>query len=207
MRVASVVAGLLLLGAALAPPLLGQSGQISYEVFTLPNGLRVLYSEDHSTPIVSVDVWYNTGSRNERPGRSGFAHLFEHMMFEGSAHVKKGEHFQLISRAGGSENGSTAEDRTNYYETVPSNRLNLALWLEADRMRSLTITDRNFHNQRETVKEERRLRGGNPTSAAGGLAGDLVGVVRAGWAAPAPSPTRLPRSTGCMESRGVAALL
>src|SRR5256712_2726378 len=157
MRVASVVAGLLLLGAALAPPLLGQSGQISYEVFTLPNGLRVLYSEDHSTPIVSVDVWYNTGSRNERPGRSGFAHLFEHMMFEGSAHVKKGEHFQLISRAGGSENGSTAEDRTNYYETVPSNRLNLALWLEADRMRSLTITDENFHNQRETVKEERRL--------------------------------------------------
>src|SRR5207249_113670 len=89
---------------------------------------------------------------------SGFAHLFEHMMFEGSAHVKKGEQFQLISRAGGSENGSTAEDRTNYYETVPSNRLNLALWLEADRMRSLTITDENFHNQRETVKEERRLR-------------------------------------------------
>src|SRR3989449_2687529 len=83
MRVASVVAGLLLLGAALAPPLLGQAGQISYEAFTLPNGLRVIYSEDHSTPIVSVDVWYNTGSRNERPGRSGFAHLFEHMMFEG----------------------------------------------------------------------------------------------------------------------------
>src|SRR5881397_749633 len=158
MRVPSVVAGLLLLGAALAPPLLGQSGQISYEVFTLPNGLRVLYSEDHSTPIVSVDVWYNTGSRNERPGRSGFAHLFEHMMFEGSAHVKKGEHFQLVSRAGGSENGSTAEDRTNYYETLPSNRLNLALWLEADRMRSLAITDSTFHNQREAVKEERRFR-------------------------------------------------
>src|SRR5205823_3728079 len=84
------------------------AGRIAYEAFTLPNGLRVLYSEDHSTPIVSVDVWYNAGSRNERPGRSGFAHLFEHMMFEGSAHVKKGEHFQLISRAGGSENGSTA---------------------------------------------------------------------------------------------------
>src|SRR5881398_1267254 len=158
MRVPSVVAGLLLLRAALAPPLLGQSGQISYEAFTLPNGLHVLYSEDHSTPIVSVDAWYNAGSRNERPGRSGFAHLFEHMMFEGSAHVKKGEHFQLISRAGGTENGSTAEDRTNYYETIPSNRLNLALWLEADRMRSLAITDENFHNQRETVKEERRLR-------------------------------------------------
>ena len=157
-RVPSVVAGLLLLGAAFARGLLGQAGQISYEAFTLPNGLRVIYSEDHSTPIVSVDVWYNTGSRNERPGRSGFAHLFEHMMFEGSAHVKKGEHFQLISRAGGSENGSTAEDRTNYYETLPSNRLNLALWLEADRMRSLAITDEHFQNQRETVKEERRLR-------------------------------------------------
>src|SRR5437762_218796 len=167
MRVPSVVAGLLLLRAALAPPLLGQSGQIPYEAFTLPNGLRVLYSEDHSTPIVSVDVWYHTGSRNERPGRSGFAHLFEHMMFEGSAHVKKGEHFQLISRAGGSNNGSTAEDRTNYYETLPSNRLNLALWLEADRMRSLAITEENFHNQRETVKEERRLRVDNqPYSAA-----------------------------------------
>jgi len=156
-RVPSVVAGLLLLGSAFAPGLLGQAGQISYEAFTLPNGLRVIYSEDHSTPIVSVDVWYNTGSRNERPGRSGFAHLFEHMMFEGSAHVKKGEHFQLISRAGGSENGSTAEDRTNYYETLPSNRLNLALWLEADRMRSLAITDDHFQNQRETVKDRLNL--------------------------------------------------
>src|SRR5216110_3160090 len=121
-----------------------RGGRIAFEQFTLPNGLRVIYSEDHSTPIVSVDVWYAVGSRNERSGRSGFAHLFEHMMFEGSAHVKKGEHFQLISRAGGSENGSTAEDRTNYYETLPSNRLNLALWLEADRMRSLAITDENF---------------------------------------------------------------
>jgi predicted Zn-dependent peptidase len=95
-----------------------------------------------------VDVWYNTGSRNERPTRSGFAHLFEHMMFQGSAHVKKAEHFQLIQRAGGQMNGSTTEDRTNYFEVVPSNRLNLALWLEADRMRSLAITDSNFHNQR-----------------------------------------------------------
>jgi zinc protease len=165
MRRSTIVAAALL---ATAPALLGgQAGQISYEAFSLPNGLRVIYSEDHSTPIVSVDAWYNTGSRNEHPGRSGFAHLFEHMMFEGSAHVKKGEHFQRISRAGGSENGSTAEDRTNYYETVPSNRLNLALWLEADRMRALAITEENFHNQRETVKEERRLRVDNqPYSAA-----------------------------------------
>jgi predicted Zn-dependent peptidase len=113
---------------------------------------------DNSTPVVSVDLWYRVGARNERPGRGGFAHLFEHMMFQGSAHVKKGEHFQLIERAGGTMNGSTGDDRTNYYETLPSNRLNLALWLEADRMRSLAITQENFENQRATVKEERRLR-------------------------------------------------
>jgi len=133
------------------------AGRIAYEQFALPNGLRVIYSEDHSTPIVSVDVWYDVGSHNERVGRSGFAHLFEHMMFQGSAHVKKAEHFQLVQRAGGSLNGSTQEDRTNYFETLPSNRLSLALWLEADRMRSLAITQENFENQRETVKEERRL--------------------------------------------------
>ncbi len=167
MHVPGMSALWVLLAAAAPAALRGQAGQISYEAFTLPNGLRVVYSEDHSTPIVTVDVWYNAGSRNERPGRSGFAHLFEHMMFEGSAHVKKGEHFQRISRAGGTENGSTAEDRTNYFETVPSNRLNLALWLEADRMRALAITEENFHNQRETVKEERRLRIDNqPYSAA-----------------------------------------
>src|SRR5213594_304034 len=136
----------------------GGAGRIVFEQFTLPNGLRVIYSEDHSDPIVTVDVWYEVGSRNERPGHSGFAHLFEHMMFEGSAHVKKSEHDQLIERAGGDFNGSTAEDRTNFYETVPSNRLNLALWLEADRMRSLAITEANFENQRQAVKEERRLR-------------------------------------------------
>src|SRR5437867_6559285 len=153
---------------ALAPAqLAAQGGRISYESFALPNGLRVVYSEDHSTPIVTVDLWYRVGSRNERPGRGGFAHLFEHLMFQGSAHVKKAEHFQLIERAGGSLNGSTHDDYTNYYETVPSNRLNLALWLEADRMRSLAVTDENFHNQRETVKEERRLRVDNqPYSAA-----------------------------------------
>ena len=134
------------------------SGRIAFEQFTLPNGLRVIYSEDRSTPIVTVNLWYEVGSRNERAGRSGFAHLFEHMMFQGSAHVKKAEHNQLLERAGADFNGSTAEDRTNYYETVPSNRLNLALWLEADRMRSLAITEDNFENQRQAVKEERRLR-------------------------------------------------
>ena len=143
---------------AAPPPLTAQAGRITFDTFSLANGLRVITSEDHSTPVVAVDVWYNTGSRNERPGRSGFAHLFEHMMFQGSAHVKKAEHFQLVERAGGEENGSTQEDRTNYFEVLPSNRLNLALWLEADRMRSLAITQENFENQRETVKEERRLR-------------------------------------------------
>src|SRR5256885_2566068 len=92
-----------------------RGGRIAFEQFTLPNGLRVIYSEDHSTPIVSVDVWYNTGSRNERPGHAGVAHLFEHMMFQGSAHLKTGEHFQLVSRAGGPVNGSTPDDRSHYY--------------------------------------------------------------------------------------------
>lgn len=159
MRVLLLTAlGGLAVAAAAPGPLDAQAGRISYDTFSLANGLRVITSEDHSTPIVAVDVWYNTGSRNERPGRSGFAHLFEHMMFQGSAHVKKAEHFQRVERAGGTENGSTQEDRTNYFEVLPSNRLNLALWLEADRMRSLAITQQNFENQRETVKEERRLR-------------------------------------------------
>lgn len=135
-----------------------EPARISFERYTLPNGLTVILAPDHSAQVVAVDVWYNVGSRNEARGRTGFAHLFEHMMFQGSANVKKAEHFQLIERAGGELNGSTAEDRTNYYQAIPSNRLNLGLWLEADRMRSLAITDSNFTNQREAVKEERRLR-------------------------------------------------
>ncbi len=132
-------------------------GKIAYQTYTLANGLPVVLSEDHATPIVTVNVGYHAGSANERPHRSGFAHLFEHMMFQGSAHVKKSEHMQFIERAGGSLNGSTNNDRTNYFETLPSNRLNLGLWLEADRMRSLAVTQTNFENQRSTVKEERRL--------------------------------------------------
>jgi len=143
---------------AAAPPPQAPSGTIPYTTFTLPNGLRVIAAEDHTTPVVAVDLRYDVGSRNERPGRSGFAHLFEHMMFEGSAHAPKGQHAHLIEAAGGRDNASTAEDRTNYFATVPANYLNVVLWLEADRMRSLAITDETFHNQRETVKEERRLR-------------------------------------------------
>lgn len=133
-----------------------KAGYVKYEEHTLDNGLRVILSQDHSVPVVVVDVWYQVGSASEEIGRSGFAHLFEHMMFEGSENVDKTEHFQHVSRAGGRMNGSTTTDRTNYWEVLPANRLNLGLWLESDRMRSLVITAEKFENQRETVKEERR---------------------------------------------------
>jgi len=135
---------------------------MALDSYQLPNGLNVVLAEDHSAQVVAVDIWYDVGSRNERPGRTGFAHLFEHMMFMGSGNVKTGDHMALIDAAGGSLNASTAEDRTNYYETLPSNRLNLALWLEADRMRSLNVTDENLDIQRNAVQEERRLRVDNP---------------------------------------------
>jgi predicted Zn-dependent peptidase len=131
---------------------------VRVQSYTLTNGLKVHFVEDHSAQVVAVNVWYDVGSRNERPGRTGFAHLFEHMMFQGSANVGKMEHGQLIERAGGEFNGTTQPDRTNYYNVVPANRVNLALWLEADRMRSLAISPENLANQREAVKEERRLR-------------------------------------------------
>jgi zinc protease len=130
---------------------------IPMKEFKLKNGLRVIISEDHSAPTYSICVTYNTGSRNERPGRTGFAHLFEHMMFQGSQNVGKGEHFILIQNNGGNMNGTTNEDRTNYFETLPANQLDLGLFLEADRMRSLAINQPNLDNQRKTVQEERRL--------------------------------------------------
>ena len=126
--------------------------------FRLDNGLRVILNEDHSVPVVSVAVYYDVGSRNEREGRTGFAHLFEHMMFQGSENVPKAAHFQYISNAGGTMNGTTSSERTNYFETVPANQLPLAIWLESDRMRSLAVTQENLDNQREAVKEEKRLR-------------------------------------------------
>jgi zinc protease len=122
----------------------------------LDNGLRVVMSPDRTVPTVAVAVYYDVGSRNEVRGRSGFAHLFEHMMFQGSANVGKGEHFVLVRNRGGRANGTTSHDRTNYFETLPSNELALGLWLEADRMKSLAVTAENFENQRLTVKEERR---------------------------------------------------
>ncbi len=150
---------LLVLAPALPAPLPAQApSPVRVESFTLPNGLKVHMVEDHSSQVVAVNLWYDVGSRNERAGRTGFAHLFEHMMFQGSQNVKKGEHNSYVERAGGYLNGSTQPDKTDYFEALPSNRLNLALWLEADRMRSLAVTAENLRNQQEAVKEERRLR-------------------------------------------------
>ena len=123
----------------------------------LENGLRVLIAPDHSAPVFSIAVTYEVGSHNERPGRTGFAHLFEHMMFQGSENVGKGEHFILIMNNGGGMNGTTTEDRTNYFEELPKNQLDLALFLEADRMRSLAVNQANLDNQRNAVQEERRV--------------------------------------------------
>ncbi len=131
---------------------------IKFSEFTLSNGLHVILSPDKNAPVVAVDIWYHVGSKDEEPSRTGFAHLFEHMMFQGSANVKKAEHMRYVEEAGGVFNGSTSWDRTNYFETLPANRLELALWLESDRMSSLDISRRNLDNQREVVKEERRFR-------------------------------------------------
>jgi predicted Zn-dependent peptidase len=130
---------------------------VPIEQFTLANGLRVVLSEDHSVPVVAVAVYYDVGSRNERTGRTGFAHLFEHMMFQGSENVPKAAHFQYVFNAGGTMNGTTSTERTNYFETMPANQLPLALWLESDRMRSLKVTQENLNNQRHAVQEEKRL--------------------------------------------------
>src|SRR6266496_4822026 len=130
---------------------------VNYKETTLKNGLRVIIVEFQSTPVVAISVNYNVGSRNERRGRTGFAHLFEHMMFKGSENVGTGEHFILVFNNGGTMNGTTNEDRTVYFEALPSNQLDLTLFLEADRMRSLAITKENLDNQRNAVQEERRL--------------------------------------------------
>ncbi len=132
--------------------------RIPIDTFTLDNGLRVTLSQDNTAPIVAVNLWYHVGSANEREGRTGFAHLFEHMLFQGSEHVEANEHFELVQRAGGTLNGSTWLERTNYFETVPSNQLAIALWLEADRMGALlpAMTQKKLDTQRDVVKNERR---------------------------------------------------
>jgi len=140
-----------------AATLAAQAPRVTFTDTKIKNGLRVIISEDHSAPVFSIAVTYNAGSRDERKGRTGFAHLFEHMMFKGSEQVGPGEHFTLIFNNGGSMNGTTNKDRTLYFETLPSNQLDLALFLEADRMWSLEITKENLDNQRNAVQEERRL--------------------------------------------------
>ena len=147
------------LAAALSAPAgrrPAQSFELAFKEYKLKNGLRVILAEDHSAPTFSICVTYNVGSRDERPGRTGFAHLFEHILFQGSENVGKGEHIILVQNNGGRANGTTNPDRTNYYETLPANQLELGIFLEADRMRAPNITQANFDNQRLTVKEERR---------------------------------------------------
>src|SRR6266513_3860079 len=158
MRHLKLVLGLLVLGTL---QLAGQDTThltVPYTRFVLPNGLNVIVHEDHSTPMVSVNMRFNVGSAREKPGRTGFAHLFEHIMFEGSGHVAEGNFDNWLEAAGGDNNGSTDNDRTNYWETVPSNALELALFLESDRMGYLldAMSPEKVNVQRDVVKNERR---------------------------------------------------
>ena len=156
-RVLSCAAVVLLVGvntatAATRPP------KLQYEMTTLPNGLTVVLSEDHSTPIVHVELWYHVGSKNEREGLTGFAHLFEHLMFKGSKNVLPEQHTSMISSVGGRSNAYTTEDATVFWQTVPAHYLPLVLWMEADRMATLRIDEATLAAEREIVKEERRMR-------------------------------------------------
>jgi zinc protease len=154
MRTIGLLIGALLAGGAMSA---ATNFKIPIEKYTLKNGMRVILSQDKSVPVVTVYVIYGVGARSEEKGRTGFAHLFEHMMFQGSANAPKGQHFKLVESNGGNLNGSTHPDFTDYFEVLPSNKLALGLWLEADRMRSLSINDANLNNQKEAVKQERRL--------------------------------------------------
>jgi len=153
----TVIAVGLVLGLAAGPAVAQTTAPpIEFADFTLPNGLRVIVHEDHSTPVVAVNVWYDVGSAHEEPGRSGFAHLFEHMLFQETENMEAGELMRMIPAAGGSFNGTTNTDRTNYFEILPANRLNLALWTHRERMAKLRVNAENFAREREVVKEERR---------------------------------------------------
>src|SRR6266496_6814040 len=138
--------------AAVRPP------KLEYQLATLPNGLTVVLEEDHSTPIVHAQLWYHVGSKNEKAGRTGFAHLFEHLMFKGSKNVEPEGHTSMIASVGGQSNAYTQDDVTVFWETVPAQYLPLVLWLEADRMATLRIDKDTFTNERDVVKEERRMR-------------------------------------------------
>jgi zinc protease len=168
------------------------------ERLTIENGLRLVLAPDNSAKTVAVSVTYGVGSRDEGPGQSGFAHLFEHMMFQGSQHVGKGQHFTLISERGGSLNGTTSSDRTNYFEVLPSSELPLAMWLEADRMRALAVTAENFENQRAVVKEEYRMRYEN--------APYMTGMIRMGELVFAEYPPYTRPTIGSMQDLDAAKL-
>jgi len=155
---ALVVAAVMMLASAGGPSAAVRPPKLQYDIAKLDNGLTVILSEDHSTPIVHVALWYHVGSKNERPGRTGFAHLFEHMMFKGSKNVDPEAHTSFISSVGGQTNAYTTDDETVFWETVPAQYMPLALWLEADRMASLRINEATLANEREVVKEERRMR-------------------------------------------------
>lgn len=159
MRIRSVLIAAACVGVAVASASPARA-ELHFDVkrAKLDNGLRVVMLVDHTSPTVAVDVVYDVGARNEERGRTGFAHLFEHMMFQGSANVPRGEHFKLVTSHGGQLNGTTSADRTNYFEMLPSGELALGLWLEADRMKSLDVSQKNFENQRAVVKEEYRMR-------------------------------------------------
>src|SRR6185503_19936124 len=157
-RVAILVSSVIALTSATGPDTIVRPAKFDYTMTTLPNGLQVVFVEDHSTPIVHAALWYHVGSKDEKPGRTGFAHLFEHLMFKGSRNVKPDQHPSWITSVGGQEDAFTDEDATVYWQTVPAQYLPLVLWLEADRMASLDVSEEKFHNEREVVQEERRMR-------------------------------------------------
>jgi zinc protease len=132
--------------------------KLDFTTHTLSNGLKVIFLEEHSVPVINLQIWYHVGSKDERPGRSGFAHMFEHLMFKGSAHVGPDEHSRIVEAVGGFDNAETNDDSTDFYETFPSQYLERILWLEADRMGSLNVDETNFKSERQVVEEERRVR-------------------------------------------------
>jgi zinc protease len=157
-RLAAVAAAVFLTSSAASVTDIPRPPRFDYTMDTLENGLQVVYLEDHSTPIVHLSLWYHVGSKNEKPGRTGFAHLFEHLMFKGSKNVRADQHPSWITSIGGQSNAFTDEDATVFWETVPAQYLPLVLWLEADRMASLDVDQQKFQTEREVVKEERRMR-------------------------------------------------
>src|SRR4051812_25087287 len=155
---AAAVATAVVLATGASPLAASRPPKFQYQITTLPNGLTVVLEEDHSVPIVHVNLTYHVGSKNEKPGRTGFAHFFEHLMFKGSKNVEPEAHTSMIAAVGGQANAFTTEDETTFWETLPSQYLPMVLWMEADRMATLRITSQTVTSEREVVKEERRLR-------------------------------------------------